>query len=204
MIKEKRFQELNQLRQETIIGEILNETLIELAELGMTRVTGNKSLPFELTAKGDAATDISLFKGHGIFLREIEIQKTFNNWLNRMRKKKEEKMAKRQKNRWYVSPGDDEANDAIYNTMTTKGMEPKLTTIKYKGENLPAFECDPDFVDYLAHSRVGLPFRFRVFWEDELGTIREWKLHGRVVKKRAKAHLRKKYLKTPAQKQSAS
>jgi hypothetical protein len=87
MIKEKRFQELNQLRQETIIGEILNETLIELAELGMTRVTGNKSLPFELTAKGDAAADISLFNGHAFYLRMTEIEQEFENWKKQMREK---------------------------------------------------------------------------------------------------------------------
>lgn len=87
MIEEKKFGQLNQLRQETIIGEMINETLRELAELGMIRVTGNKSLPFELTAKGDAATDISFFKGQVIFLRLPDIEETFNNWLQQMRKK---------------------------------------------------------------------------------------------------------------------
>jgi len=108
------------------------------------------------------------------------------------------------KNKWYVKPADDEANDVIYNTMDKKGITPDLTTIKYDGENMPVYESTTDFIDFLAHSRIGLPFKFRVFWEDEYGTIREWRLHNRIVKKRAKAHQRKKYLKTPAQKQRAN
>ena len=87
MIKEKRVQELNQLRQELVIGEIINKSLRELTELGMIRVTGNKSLPFELTAKGDAAADISLFHGQAFYLRMSEIEEAFTGWLVRMREK---------------------------------------------------------------------------------------------------------------------
>ena len=113
-------------------------------------------------------------------------------------------MKKKQKNKWYVYPGDDEVNDAICNTLKAMGQNPKETIIKYKEENLPVYESNPDFIDYLTHSRIGLPFKFRVFWEDEFGTIRRWRLHNRVMKKRAKAHLRKKYLKPPVQKQATN
>jgi hypothetical protein len=113
-------------------------------------------------------------------------------------------MEKEKKDRWYIYPGDDKENGSICNTMRAMGQTPQVTTIKYKGEDVPVFESDPDFIDYLTRSREGLPFKFKVFWEDEFGTIRIWKLHLKVVKKRAKAHRRKKYLKTSAQKKSAS
>jgi hypothetical protein len=95
-------------------------------------------------------------------------------------------MTEEKKIRWYIKPKDDQANDDMYNTMTKQRMTIQETSIKYKGENLAVYETNKEFVDFLAHSRVGLPLRYRVFWEDEFGAIREWFLHERVVKKRAK------------------
>ncbi|PIQ75425.1 MAG: hypothetical protein CO001_02645 [Candidatus Portnoybacteria bacterium CG_4_8_14_3_um_filter_40_10] len=87
MIKEGKIDSLNRLRGEPLIGEIINIKLKELAELGLIKVTSNKTKPFELTAKGDAAADISLFNGHAFYLRINEIKQVFDNWKEQMREK---------------------------------------------------------------------------------------------------------------------
>jgi hypothetical protein len=106
-------------------------------------------------------------------------------------------MKKEKKNKWYIYPTNDESNDAIYNTMRNMGLSPKETAIKIDGRSQPAIDADPDLISFLAKSGTGFPLKFRVFWEDAVGTIREWMLHDRAVKKRAKTQLRKKIHRVP-------
>jgi len=110
-------------------------------------------------------------------------------------------MAQKQETRWYIYPEDDETNDGIYNTATAMGEEVKKTSISVNGKNLPVLEFNRWLVNYFTSCKKrGRYLKFKVFWEDKFGAIREWRLQEKTIQKKAKTNLRKRFLKTAAQK----
>lgn len=110
-------------------------------------------------------------------------------------------MTQKQETRWYIYPENDETNDAIYNTMRAMGEEVKKTVIHLKEGGLPVLESSSRFINYFTGcDKTGRNIKYKIFWEDKFGTIREWRLQEKSVQKRAKRNLRKRFLKTAAQK----
>jgi hypothetical protein len=85
MVKDRRFVELEKLRQEPAVSGFINEILDELCHSDLIRNTGAKEPPFETTAKGDAAADMFLDKNEPYHSLVQMIVTFFYDWLDKLR-----------------------------------------------------------------------------------------------------------------------
>jgi hypothetical protein len=107
-------------------------------------------------------------------------------------------MGENEKLKFYFDPGDTETNDSLYLTLTAKGLSMETVSKFYKGEQILVFPVTRKFVKYVRNADISFPYDAKIYTEDESGTVRLWKLHKRLVRKRAITRRRSRMVKTAA------